>query len=195
MKNNRYVELLVGNLKKYISEAAAKDIAEKVIQSNITLKIVPKRKTIHGTYQPSSRTITVNNDLKKDAFLLTFLHEFAHFLTLKKNPLLVHPHGEEWKACYRALVETATSKGYLTDLTIIKIHLKQLEKNYSACHEAFYQLLDQADKTSKLVDLLPGSVFEFKGETYQKLQDLRTNVLCLHTSTNKKFLLKKYLYV
>src|SRR6185312_16623812 len=66
-------------------------------------KITEKRESKYGDYffsPPSTHIITLNNDLNKYAFLITYLHEVAHMLTGLEYGHRVKPHGEEWKSVF-----------------------------------------------------------------------------------------------
>src|SRR5262245_32048837 len=49
--------------------------------------------------------ITVNNDLNKYAFLVTLVHEFAHYTTVTKTRRWRKPHGAFWKGEYQRLMQ------------------------------------------------------------------------------------------
>ena len=78
MKGN--IELL----NKYLPENTGKIFADWIIKYGIYIRITGNRATKHGDYRPPGRnkyhSITINHNLNKYAFLITFVHEMAHLL-------------------------------------------------------------------------------------------------------------------
>ena len=58
-----------------------------IINQNLIIKIVPKRKTKHGDFRKTNNKdiITINHIENKYRFLLILIHELAHFKVYKKN--------------------------------------------------------------------------------------------------------------
>ena len=74
---------------------------------DLKIKVVNKRKTKHGDfrrYTNGTSLITVNNTSNPYRFLITLLHELAHFKVLQLYPYKVKPHGLEWKSIYREIL-------------------------------------------------------------------------------------------
>lgn len=61
---------------------------------------MPVRQHFFGTYK---HKISVNGDLNPHAFLLTFLHEWAHLKVFSLYSNKVAPHGKEWKTEFSSL--------------------------------------------------------------------------------------------
>ena len=69
---------------------------------DVRIRVKRKRSTKYGDFNPSCKTsktpiITVNNDLNPYFFLITLLHEFAHYLVWKDGHHYAKPHGRTWK--------------------------------------------------------------------------------------------------
>src|SRR5690606_6767317 len=45
--------------------------------------------------------ITINHDLNRYQFLITYIHEVAHYRAFKTYGLKIRPHGLEWKRTFR----------------------------------------------------------------------------------------------
>lgn len=86
-------------LSNYIPERAVDPTFQLIATYNIHLKIVNERKTRHGDYRElnGAPQITVNANLNPYRFLITLIHEIAHFLAFKKYGRYIKPHGKEWK--------------------------------------------------------------------------------------------------
>ena len=70
----------------YIPEHAHKGIQDLLSMDNLVVKIKSERKTRHGDYRqlPNNRhQITVNSNLNPYRFLITLIHEIAHFEAYK----------------------------------------------------------------------------------------------------------------
>ena len=71
----------------YIPEEAIPLVQDLIEQHNFTLKIVHQRQTKHGDFRklPNDKfQITINNNLNKEQFLLTLIHEIAHHIVYQK---------------------------------------------------------------------------------------------------------------
>jgi hypothetical protein len=94
-------------LQKYIPNASFAQIQKLLEHDNLVLKIKNERKTRHGDYMqlPNGKhQITINSNLNKYRFLITLVHEIAHFETYKKYGRLIKPHGVEWKRTFQHLM-------------------------------------------------------------------------------------------
>ncbi len=93
---------------KYVPSKALDTCIDWIIEHKIAVRITKSRNSKYGDYRPPSEgkghRISVNHDLNKYAFLLTFTHEVAHLVTFNKYRFRVDPHGAEWKAEFRRLM-------------------------------------------------------------------------------------------
>ena len=101
-------ELLV-ILQKYLPEGSA-DYAHDILwKYGIQLRIKKPRATKLGDYRPpqtgEAHRISINKDLNKYAFLVTFLHETAHLINFEKRGFKVQPHGLEWKQEFQVVTK------------------------------------------------------------------------------------------
>jgi len=96
-------------LAKYLPAKAVEPIVMFLKEhKNLFLRISRKRTTKLGDYRmlPGNRhQISVNYDLNPYQFLLTLLHEIAHYFTFKEYGRRVKPHGKEWKKVFGNLIE------------------------------------------------------------------------------------------
>jgi len=60
------------------------------------------------------------------AFLVTYLHEVAHFLTYQRHKNLVNPHGQEWKNAFGELFDPILDSELLPGelVPVLKAYLK-----------------------------------------------------------------------
>ncbi|HRH65220.1 MAG TPA: sprT domain-containing protein [Bacteroidia bacterium] len=112
-------EAISAVLSKYLPPASVEECTSWVIRKNIHLKITRGRSSKFGDYQPlgpgKGHRITVNHDLNKYAFLITFVHEVAHLHCFEKFHRRHEPHGVEWKNEFRLLLLPFVSGGMFPD--------------------------------------------------------------------------------
>ena len=78
----------IEKLSKYIPKNAVTLVQEILEEHPLDIKIVKERLTKHGDFKRTIHNkvqITINNNLNQYQFLLTLIHELAHFVTFKKN--------------------------------------------------------------------------------------------------------------
>lgn len=94
-------------LQKHIPSFAIPDVLELLNHDNLSVKIKNERKTRHGDYKklPNNRhQITINSNLNHYRFLITLIHEIAHFEAYKNYNRFIKPHGKEWKHTFQRLM-------------------------------------------------------------------------------------------
>lgn len=94
-------------LNRYIPKHAVAQVSTLLAHDNLMVKIKKERKTRHGDYRklPNGwHQITINSNLNKYRFLVTLIHEVAHFEAYRKFGRLIKPHGLEWKRTFQHLM-------------------------------------------------------------------------------------------
>ncbi|MBK8328180.1 MAG: SprT-like domain-containing protein [Bacteroidetes bacterium] len=135
----------MGLVKKELSvlhDFIPSDAVELVIaymhQYKIHLKIKRERKTVLGDYRPSfngkPHTISVNANLNKYHFLITFIHELAHLISYLEFGRSALPHGKEWKQHFSLL---------LKNLLICKFFHRMLRSESTDPYTIYRQVLVQ----------------------------------------------------
>ncbi|MDK2908789.1 MAG: SprT protein [Bacteroidales bacterium] len=99
-------EAIIRGLTPYLPPGVAPMVTDLILAlPNLDLKIVEPRTRRRGDYQfkreVSRHQITINWDLSRHNFLITFLHEYAHLIAVQKYGNSIAPHGKEWKKEYR----------------------------------------------------------------------------------------------
>jgi len=68
--------------------------------NQVGVRLVRPRKTKSGDFRPPrygfSSRITLNSDLSPVDMMITFCHEWAHYLVYKEYKQRARPHGAEW---------------------------------------------------------------------------------------------------
>ena len=162
-------------------------------------KISKDRSTKLGDYRyfPTSKThiISVNQGLNTYAFLITFIHEVAHRITMEKYGRKVKPHGKEWQQTYRSLLQPLLQENiFPEDILILLIQHINRPKASSCADPQLYQVLKNYDlqrspSLTFLQDIHPGERFVFRGKAYVKEVTKRTRALCKDVGTGKKWLI------
>jgi len=162
-----------------------------------TLLISRPRKTKLGDFKVNLQTgqvrISVNSDLNEYSFLITLLHEIAHFFTWKNHKKSVLPHGAEWKSEFKSLITPFIETGVFPERieSALQRHFKS-PKASSCTDEVLFKELDAynvPDDLQFISDLPLGSYFSFqKRGKFQITERLRKRILCTHFQSGKKYL-------
>lgn len=94
-------------LKQYIPETAISNVLKLLAHDSLVVKVKAERKSRHGDYKQlpeGKHQITINANLNKYRFLVTLIHEIAHFEAFKAYGRFIKPHGVEWKMTFQHLM-------------------------------------------------------------------------------------------
>jgi SprT protein len=147
-------------------------------------------------YQKDKRyKITVNGDLSKEAFLVTFIHEVAHLINFDKHKFTVKPHGTEWKNHFKELMKPLLTTQVFEEHILLALMKYFKNPKASSCSDEDLMRVLHLNKLSDdeiiLADLNDNTIFEFKNTKYQFLELRRTRILCLHLENKRKYLINK----
>lgn len=192
-KQDVYHKVLV----KYLPEIFVSYVTELLVQNKVKFKIVAPRATKLGDFRVGSALqkpqITINGNLNPYAFLITTIHEFAHFKTYEKFGNRVSPHGLEWKLEFKKLLEPVIRTGHLPSEISIALEKSLHNLKASSCSDVHLsrQLakFDLHDETVSLLENLPsGSKFLLQSKVFCKGELRRKRFLCTEIKTNKNYL-------
>jgi len=180
-----------------IPEASHELVKPLVFEKNLNIKIVKVRKTKHGDFKKlrnGSNQITLNHINNKYRFLITLVHELAHFKVYKNIKKRVNPHGIEWKNTYKLMMlPFLNNKIFPNDiLSKLATHIK----NPSASTDSDINLVVALNKYDYfndnkifLNDLSEDYLFEYDQERIFLIQrKLRKRYICKELSTGKEYL-------
>ncbi len=187
-------------LKKYIPETAVDDVVKILFaHKELHLKITKSRSSKLGDYRKlSSRKhqISVNYNLNKYQFLITLLHEIAHFLTYKHYGVKVKPHGAEWKQIFGNLLQKFIRPDIFPEDVIpeLKTYASNPKASTAGDGDLYLKLSrynkKTDDKSKYVFELQPGQIFALpNGVVYQLQEKLRTRYKCLRLSNKKVYLI------
>lgn len=193
MNDKKERELAV--LRKFLPEDFEYFVYDLLQKHPINFKIVKPRNTKLGDFKVNKATnqvqITVNGNLNPYSFLITTIHEFAHFITYKKYGLKPKPHGGEWKKEYTALASEA-------------IHFRQLPKDVEAafvnslvhikasCSDLnLMRTLKKYDISTSPVTNIEGlsknAIFVYQNREFKLIEKRRSRFLCEEIATQKRY--------
>jgi len=182
-------------LKEYIPENALDGVLSILNNHPISIKITRERLTKQGDFRilrNGQAQISINHNLNPYQFLLTLIHELAHWLTHKKYKR-VKPHGPEWKNEFKYLMLPFLNNDIFPNDTLP--YLAQYLKNPKAATGSDVQLsialkkYDVPSDTTSLFELSFGSQFTLRNKTFVLGEKRRTRYECLDQKTNRKYLI------
>lgn len=193
-KRSMYVQAF----SKYVPPEFASIPADLLLQSEVHFKIVRGRKTKWGDFRPMGRKgkpqITVNGDLNPYAFLITTLHEFAHYHAFRAFGRSIQPHGKEWQTEYTSLLNQLLDTPFLPQSlhTALKRSLKTVKA--SSCSDvALSRVLlsfDSPKDDEHYLERLPKNTkFVLNDRVFVKGDKRRTRIQCLDIVSKKYYLI------
>ncbi|MEM7163100.1 MAG: SprT-like domain-containing protein [Bacteroidota bacterium] len=188
------ISILAQKIDPYVPDGIALQLAEMIVNERVVVRITRPRLTKMGDYRPpykkESHRISINGDLNPFAFLVTFLHEFAHLYTWKIQHNLEHPHGKLWKSEFRKLL--------LKHVQVFPQDIQDALQSYianpkaSSCtDENLTRALSKYDENPQmLLEDIPFDVpFSLPGGRQMiKKEKLRKRFKCLDIESNREYL-------
>ncbi|OIQ18824.1 SprT-like domain-containing protein [Lacinutrix sp. MedPE-SW] len=183
-------------LQNHIPKSAIPKVLQLLEHDNLVVLVKKERKTRHGDYKmlPNGKhQITINENLNIYRFLITLIHEIAHFEAYKKFGNLIKPHGVEWKRTFQELMLPFINPEVfpVQVLPLIAKHFK----NPKASSDTDAQLalaLKQFDEPNNKIfifELPLGETFKFRNKKIFKKGKKRTKRFeCTELETGKVYL-------
>ena len=185
-------------LAKYIPLESVDIVAEWIVKHKIKVKITRTRQTKVGDYRHpfngKGHQITINHDLNKYAFLITFTHEVAHLKTWLIHQNKVSPHGNEWKHEFKLLLHPLIHHSIFPQDVIHALRNYVANPAASSCTDlSLARTLKNYDKDAEElvhVENIPmKGLFMFdNGSIFRKDTKLRKNYKCTELKTGKIYL-------
>jgi len=183
-------------LQDYIPKKAIPQVLELLNHDQLVVKVKNERKTRHGDYRrlPNGRhLITVNSNLNSYRFLMTLIHEVAHFETYKNYGKLIKPHGIEWKRTFQHLMLPFLNPE-IFPIEILPLLAKHF-KNPKASSDSDVKLalalkqFDEPNDKTFIFELPLHSKFKlYNGRVFKKGTKRRTRYECTEIKTGKLYL-------
>ena len=187
-------------LLKYIPENAVDDVLKLIYEhKNLSLKITKERKRKLGDYKQINKfqhRITVNYNLNQYQFLLTLLHEIAHYLAFKQYGRKIKPHGTAWKQIFGdLLLQFVKPDIFPQELVPLLLNYAKNPKASTAGDGDLYVKLSKYNENNNpnvkfIFELDKGTVFALSnGEVFQLQEKRRTRYKCVNLHNKKNYLI------
>ncbi|WP_040251821.1 SprT-like domain-containing protein [Psychroserpens mesophilus] len=183
-------------LKEYIPEKAIPKVLELLQHDGLVVKVKQERKTRHGDYRrlPNGKhQITVNSNLNCYRFLITLLHEIAHFEAFKNYGKAIKPHGIEWKRTFQHLMLPFLNPEIfpVEILPLMAKHFKNPKASSDTDIQLAYALkqFDAPNDKTFIFELPLHSTFKlYNGRIFKKGLQRRTRFECVEIKTGRLYL-------
>ena len=185
-------------LAAYLPDGCFGPVVAYIHQHKIYLTVTRQRRSILGDFRHATHLdhhrISINGDLNKYEFLLTFLHELSHLITFEQYRNRVEPHGKEWKANFGELLKDFLGMGVFPP--VIAAALRKTVANPAATANGETELLAvlrQFDTVKKegvyTIGQLPDGT-EFiteNGRRFKKIGKRRKRYECVEIETGRRY--------
>ena len=179
-----------------IPEKSKKKVIKLLESEPVIIRVTKKRISKHGDFRIKANGdffITINESTNPYRFLITLLHEIAHYIVFKKYSSRSKPHGPEWKLAYRKILLPFLNKQIFPDQ--ICRCLAHYMKNPKASTDRDFNLFmalrkyDKKENYSLILEIEKGQSFRIKGgRKFIKLNKRRKLYECREVSSNRIYL-------
>ena len=180
----------------YIPENS-RDYLNKILSENrISLLVKKERRTKHGDFRVLKNgecQITINSNLNSYRFLITLIHEIAHYKVYKIYNNKVKPHGREWKQIFKyMMLPLLNPKIFPSDLLQ---YISNYIKNPKASTDTDFKLslalrsYDINKEKKYIFEINNGSKFKiYNGREFILKEKLRKRYKCKEIISGRTFL-------
>ena len=180
----------------YIPSHAIPRVLELLEHDNLVVLVKKERKTRHGDYRklPNGKhQITINNNLNTYRFLITLIHEIAHFEAYKSYGKFIKPHGLEWKRTFQHLILPFINPDVfpLDLLPLLAKHFKNPKASSDTDSDLAYALkqFDEDNNKTYIFEVPFGTVFKFRNKRmFRKVNKRVKRFECVEISSGKVYL-------
>lgn len=181
---------------EFIPAAAEPLVIELLSNDNLTVKVKGERKTRHGDYRALPRgkhQITINSNLNNYRFLITLIHEIAHFEAYNKYGRRIKPHGKEWKHTFQHLMLPFIRPEIFPNelLPLLAQHFKNPKASSDTDTQLAYALkqFDESNDKTYVFELSLNQVFKhYNGRIFKRGNKRRKRFECVEVSSGKLYL-------
>ena len=183
-------------LETYISKESLPRVLKLLEHDNLVVKIKNERKTRHGDYMRlpnGNHQITINSNLNKHRFLITLIHEIAHFEAYKAYGKFIKPHGVEWKRTFQHLMLPFLNPNIFPNeiLPLLAKHFKNPKASSDTDVNLALALkqFDESNDKTYIFDVPLGHVFKlYNGKVFKKGNKRVKRFECVEVKTGKLYL-------
>ena len=183
-------------LQDYIPQEAIPRVLKLLEHDNLTVKVKNERKTRHGDYKqlPNKKhQITINSNLNKYRFLITLIHEIAHFEAYNTYGRFIKPHGLEWKRTFQHLMLPFLNPNIFPYelLPLLANHFKNPKASSDTDVNLALALkqFDASNNKTYIFEVPLGSIFKlYNGKVFKKGSKRIKRYECIEVKTGKLYL-------
>ncbi|WP_445957709.1 SprT-like domain-containing protein [Yeosuana sp.] len=183
-------------LKNFVPSNALWQVLDLIKHDNLTVKIKNERKTRHGDYRtlPNNKhQITINTNLNQYRFLITLIHEIAHFEAYKAYGRFIKPHGVEWKRSFQHLMLPFLNPAVFPNdlLPLLAKHFKNPKATSDTDVKLALALkqFDEPNNKSYIFEVPLGVNFKtYNGRIFKKANKRVKRYECVEVNTGKLYL-------
>ena len=187
----------------YLPERAIAKCASLIAGHNVVIHVVRNRKTKHGDFRVQPKrpvSITINAMENPYRFLLTFLHEWAHYKVFTSYTFRKKPHGKEWKSTFQQMVAPFLEGDIFPESLLIplKKHMQNARATFAADANLSMALraFDPPNNKKCIFELEQGALFNAQdGRVFSKDAKRRTRFVCTCVKTKKQYLFPPFVEV
>ena len=180
----------------FIPEEAQSQVKVLLAKDSLVIKVKKERKTKHGDYRqlPNGKhQITVNANLNQYRFLITLIHEIAHFEAYDKFGRSIKPHGKEWKMTFQYLM-LPFLRPEVFPIELLPLLAKHF-KNPKASSDTDAQLalalkrFDEPNDKTYVFEVNLNQTFKlYNGRVFKKGNKRRKRFECVEVKTGRLYL-------
>ena len=180
----------------FIPTEAQPQVEALLAEDNLVVKVKNERKTKHGDYRQlvnGKHQITVNGNLNPYRFLITLIHEIAHFEAYKKFGRFIKPHGKEWKHTFQHLMLPFLRPEIfpMEILPLLAEHFKNPKASSDTDTKLAYALkqFDEGEDKTFVFEVPMGENFKlYNGRIFKRGNQRRKRFECVEVKTGKLYL-------
>ncbi|RSK40637.1 SprT-like domain-containing protein [Mangrovimonas spongiae] len=183
-------------LKNHLPENAIHHVCQLLTEEHLTIKVTGERKTKHGDYRrlPNGKhQITINGNLNPYRFLITLIHEIAHFEAFKNYGKSIKPHGIEWKRTFKQLMLPFLNPSIFPAelLPLLAKHFKnpKASSDTDVTLSLALKQFDEPNDKTYIFEIPFGSTFKlYNGRVFKKGNKRVKRYECVEVTTGRLYL-------
>ncbi len=180
----------------YVAESAVPIVIDWIIEYKIHVTLTPQRSSKYGDYRHPYRNkghrISINKNLNRHSFLITFIHEIAHLKCWMMYRNQVPAHGKVWKAIFAELIHSFMSLSVFPDEILKALYEYAKAPGSSTCSDEYLmRILAKYDRVQRprVEELAEGALFHtINGRLFRKGNVIRKRIQCEEVQTHKVYL-------
>ncbi len=183
-------------IEKFMPASAVSSCRALLATQEVEIRVVSMRKTRHGDYKRlpnGTHVITLNANPNPYRFLITLLHELAHFKAFENFGRSIKPHGGEWKKTFQLLMLPFLRPEIFPEelLPYLARHFKNPRASSSTDTELglALKIYDPPSDTVPVLEIPLGGVFQmYNGRQFRKGDKRTKRIECTEITTGRIYL-------